>query len=84
MGTYIWKERNRCQLDWGDINVKEYLNHENQTVNSSIRVLKNAKIKTVWLNILKVWSKDQCANKAEFTAGKYLLIVANFTKVNSF
>ena len=40
--------------DWCDIDFNEYLNHKNETVNSSMRLLKNAKIKTVLLNIFKV------------------------------
>ena len=28
------------ELDWSDIDVKDYLNHENQIVNSSMKVLK--------------------------------------------
>ena len=53
-------------LDWSHTDVREYLNHENQTANSSIRVLKNKKIKTVSLHIFKVCSNDQCVNKVEF------------------
>ena len=56
------------ELDWSDIDIKEYLNHENRTVHSSIRVLKNAK--TASPNIFKVCSNDQCVNKVELTAGR--------------
>ena len=67
--TIIGKKEIDVELDWSDIDVKEYLNHENQTVNSLMRVLRNAKIKEVLLNIFKRCSNEQCVNKVEFTAG---------------
>ena len=42
-----------------------------------MRVLKNTKIKTVYLNIFKVCSNDQCANKVEFTAGGNIYSLRN-------
>ena len=38
--TITEKKEIDVELDWSDIDVKEYLNNDNQTVNSSIRVLK--------------------------------------------
>ena len=67
--TIIEKKEIDVELDWSDIDVKDYLNHENQIVNSSMKVLKNTKIKSVSLSIFKVCSNCQCVNKAEFTAG---------------
>ena len=74
--TIIEKNEIDVELDWRDSDVKKYLNYENQTVNSSMNVLKNAKIKTVSLNIFKGCSNGQCTNKVKFTAcEEYLLIV---------
>ena len=75
--TILEKKEIDVKVDWSDIYVKEYLNHENQTVNSSMWVLKNAKIKTVSLKIVKVCSNDQCANKVEFTAGGIFALLCN-------
>lgn len=49
--TITEKKQIDVELDWNDIDVKEYLKQENQTVSSSVKVLENAKIKTVSLHI---------------------------------
>ena len=73
--TIIEKKEIDVQLDSSNIDVKEYFDYENQTANSSMRIFKNAKIKTVSLNIFKVSSNDHCGNKTELIAGGYFLIV---------
>ena len=37
---YVIKKEIDVEVDWSDIDVKDYLNHENQIVNSSMKVLK--------------------------------------------
>ena len=50
--------------------MKGYLNHDNKVnVNSSMRVLRNAKITSVSLNVFKICTNEQCENKIEYTAG---------------
>lgn len=67
--TIIEKKEKEAQLDWSEIDIKGYLDHEKKNVSSSTRVLKNAIIRTVSLNIFNTCTNDECARKVEFTAG---------------